>query len=53
MRKYRTNLRQDFHSEGSGLVGLPCLHLARAGGESNIVSAHVVYNEMLRRVPSL
>lgn len=53
VRKYRTNLRQDFHSDGSELVGLLCLHPARSGGESKIVSAHAVYNEMLRRAPDL
>ena len=53
VRKYRTNLRQDFHSDGSDLVGLLCLHPAKTGGESKIVSAHAVYNEMLRRAPHL
>lgn len=53
VRKYRTNLRQDFHSDGSDLVGLLCLHPAGSGGESRIVSAHAVYNEMLRRAPDL
>ncbi len=53
IRKYRTNLRQDFHSDGSDLVGLLCLHPARSGGESRIVSAHALYNEMLRRAPDL
>ena len=49
VRKYRTNRRQDFHSDGSDLVGLLCLHPARSGGQSRIVSAHAVYNEILRR----
>lgn len=53
VRKYRTNLRQDFHSDGSDLVGLLCLRPAKSGGESRIVSAHAVYNEMLRRDPEL
>lgn len=53
IRKYRTNLRQDFHSDGSDLVGLLCLHPASAGGESRIASAHAVYNEMLGRAPHL
>ncbi|MEB3033676.1 TauD/TfdA family dioxygenase [[Mycobacterium] nativiensis] len=53
VRKYRTNLAQDFHSDGSDLVGLLCLHPAKAGGQSRIVSAHAVYNEMLRRDPHL
>ena len=53
VRKYRTHLRQDFHSDGSDLVGLLCLHPAKTGGQSKIVSAHTVYNEMLRRAPHL
>lgn len=53
VRKYRTNLPQDFHSDGSDLVGLLCLHPAKSGGESRIASAHAVYNEMLRRDPQL
>lgn len=53
VRKYRTNLRQDFHSDGSDLVGLLCLHAASRGGESRIASAHAVYNEMLCRAADL
>lgn len=53
VRKYRTNLRQDFHSDGSDLVGLLCLHPAETGGESRIVSAHAVYNEMFWRATYL
>lgn len=53
VRKYRTHLRQDFHSDGSDLVGLLCLHPAQTGGESKIVSSHAVYNEMLRQAPHL
>jgi Taurine catabolism dioxygenase TauD, TfdA family len=53
VRKYRTNLRQDFHSDGTDLVGLLCLHPAKTGGESKIASAHAVYNEMLCLAPQL
>lgn len=53
VRKYRTNQRQDFHSDGADIVGLLCLHPARTGGESRIASAHAIYNEMLRRAPQL
>lgn len=53
VRRYRTNQRQDFHSDGSDIVGLLCLHRAQRGGESRIVSAHAVYNEMLHRAPRL
>jgi hypothetical protein len=53
VRLYRTRARQDFHTDGSDLVGLLCLHRARRGGESRIASAAAVYNEMLRRRPDL
>lgn len=52
-RRYQTNLRQDFHTDSSDLVGLLCLRPAKTGGKSKIVSAHAVYNEMLRRDPHL
>ena len=53
VRFYRTNARQDFHTDGADLVGLLCLHRARSGGESRIASSGAVYNEMLRRRPDL
>ncbi|MEB3023506.1 TauD/TfdA family dioxygenase [[Mycobacterium] crassicus] len=53
VRKYRTNLPQDFHSDGSDLVGLLCLRPAKTGGASRIASAHAIFNEMLRRDPHL
>ncbi|HZJ25809.1 MAG TPA: TauD/TfdA family dioxygenase [Acidimicrobiia bacterium] len=52
-RLYRTRARQDFHTDGSDLVGLLCLLGARSGGERRIVSSGAVYNEMLRRRPDL
>lgn len=53
VRLYSTNLRQDFHCDGSDLVGLLCLKRAKSGGESRIVSSTAVYNEMLTRRPDL
>jgi hypothetical protein len=53
VRLYRTRARQDFHTDGSDLVGLLCLHRAVSGGESRIASSAAVYNEMLRRRPDL
>jgi hypothetical protein len=53
VRLYRTNQRQDFHTDGADLVGLLCLQRAKAGGESRIVSSYAVYNEMLTRRPDL
>jgi Taurine catabolism dioxygenase TauD, TfdA family len=53
VRLYATNQRQDFHCDGSDLVGLLCLKTAASGGESKIVSSMAVYNEILARRPDL
>ena len=53
VRLYRTRQRQDFHTDGSDIVGLLCLHKARSGGESRIASSYAVYNEILARRPDL
>jgi hypothetical protein len=53
VRLYTTRERQDFHTDGADVIGLLCLQRARTGGESRIVSAAAVYNEMLRRDPRL
>jgi hypothetical protein len=51
IRRYATNERQDFHTDGADIIGLLCLQRARSGGESRIASAAAVYNEILRRDP--
>jgi len=51
VRLYRTSERQDFHTDGSDIVGLLCLQGAKSGGESRIASSFAVYNEILRRRP--
>jgi hypothetical protein len=51
IRRYATNERQDFHTDGADIIGLLCLQRARRGGESRIVSAAAVYNEILARDP--
>jgi hypothetical protein len=53
VRLYATTERQDFHTDGADIVGLLCLHGARSGGESRLASAGAIYNELLRRDPSL
>jgi hypothetical protein len=52
IRRYATNERQDFHTDGADIIGLLCLRRARHGGQSRIVSAAAVYNEILRRDPA-
>jgi len=53
VRFYRTNQRQDFHTDGADIVGLLCLARSLSGGESRIASSYAVYNEILRRRPDL
>jgi hypothetical protein len=53
VRRYRTRLRQDFHTDGADIVGLLCLHRSVSGGESRVASAGTVYNELLARRPDL
>ncbi len=53
VRLYRTNQRQDFHTDGADLIGLLCLRQSRTGGESRIVSTGAVFNEILDRRPDL
>jgi hypothetical protein len=53
VRLYRTRERQDFHTDGADIIGLLCLHRAKSGGESRIVSSGAIYNEILHTRPDL
>jgi hypothetical protein len=53
IRIYQTHERQTFHTDSCDVVGLLCLKPAKSGGESLLVSASTVYNEMLARSPHL
>ena len=53
VRRYRTAGDIAFHCDLADAVGLLCLHTARRGGASRIVSSVTVYNELLRRRPDL
>jgi hypothetical protein len=53
VRIYQTNRRQTFHTDSADVVGLLCLETAAEGGESMLVSAATVYNEVLDRRPDL
>ena len=53
VRIYQTNRRQTFHTDSTDVVGLMCLETAESGGESLLVSAGAIYNEMLDRDPDL
>jgi len=52
-RIYQTNERQTFHTDSCDVVGLLCLKTAKQGGESLLVSAESIYNEMMQRDPYL
>ena len=52
-RLYRTRERQDFHTDAADIIGLLCMHKAKSGGESKIVSSTTLYAEMMRRRPDL
>ena len=46
VRIYRTNARQFFHADDADVVGLLCVARAAEGGESDIASAHLVWNTL-------
>lgn len=52
-RIYQTNERQTFHTDSSDVVALLCMQRSRSGGESLVVSATSIYNEMLGTRPNL
>jgi hypothetical protein len=53
VRIYQTRERQNYHTDSCDVVGLVCLHPAKAGGLSSLVSSVTMFNEMRRRRPDL
>lgn len=53
VRIYTTTARQFFHTDCADVVGLLCLHKAKEGGESDVVSAHAVWNTLQRERPDI
>jgi hypothetical protein len=53
VRIYQTRERQNYHTDSCDVVGLLCLHPARSGGLSSLVSSTTIFNEMRRRRPDL
>ncbi|MEM9521685.1 MAG: TauD/TfdA family dioxygenase [Actinomycetota bacterium] len=49
VRIYQTNQRQTFHTDSADVVALLCLNEAAEGGDSMLVSAAAIYNEMFDR----
>jgi len=52
-RGYHGNDHLDFHNDGANTAALLCLETAAEGGESLMVSAGTIYNEVLRTRPDL
>jgi len=53
VRIYQTRERQTYHTDSCDVVGLLCVHAAKSGGLSSLVSSVTIYNEMRRRRPDL
>src|SRR5580704_11585478 len=53
VRIYQTKERQNYHTDSCDIVGLLCLHPARSGGLSSLVSSVTIFNELRHRRPDL
>jgi len=53
VRIYQTRERQNYHTDSCDVVGLLCLHPAKSGGLSSLVSSVTMFNEMRERRPDL
>ena len=53
VRIYQTRERQNYHTDSCDVVGLLCLHPARSGGLSSLVSSVTIFNQMRQRRPDL
>jgi hypothetical protein len=49
----RTAARQFFHTDAADIVGLLCLRKAKEGGESDVVSAHHLWNTLQAERPDV
>eukprot|EP01032_Pedospumella_encystans_P021497 gene21497-24384_t len=47
-RPYRKRVDIAYHCDGADVVGLLCMHSAKKGGASRIISSARVYNELLK-----
>ncbi|KAK4686742.1 hypothetical protein P7C73_g3388, partial [Tremellales sp. Uapishka_1] len=53
VRIYSTAARQFFHTDAADIVGLLCLHKAKEGGESDVVSAHQLWKTLQAERPDV
>ncbi len=52
-RGYQTRQSLPYHNDAMDIVGLLCIHPARSGGLSRIVSSTAIHNALLHRRPDL
>ena len=52
-RIYQTSQRQTFHTDSADVVGLLCINEAKEGGDSLLVSAVTIFNQMVELRPDL
>jgi len=53
VRGSQTSEAMNFHADYTDIFGLLCMETAKSGGESLIVSAGAIFNEMLTKSPNL
>jgi hypothetical protein len=53
VRIYQTRERQNYHTDSCDVVGLLCMHPAKSGGLSSLVSSVTIFSEMRCRRPDL
>ncbi|CAK9786290.1 Clavaminate synthase-like protein [Cutaneotrichosporon oleaginosum] len=53
VRIYTTTARQYFHTDNADIVGLLCLQKAKEGGESDVCSAHNLWNTLQAERPDV
>jgi len=53
IRGYRTRVALPPHTDSCDVVGLMCVRKAKSGGESSVVSAMAIYNEIIATRPDL
>jgi hypothetical protein len=53
VRIYQTRERQNYHTDSCDVVALLCLHPARSGGLSSLVSTVTIFNELRHHRPDL
>jgi len=53
VRGYQTTVQLAYHNDQSDVIGLMCIRPAKSGGQSSLVSAIAVHNEIMRERPDL